>query len=50
MASLMQEMTACFGRKHSDHYHVISAFAKYNYSTLLDFSVLVYLMKDWRDE
>ena len=50
MLSLMQKMAACFGRKHSDLYHVISAFAKYTYSILLDFSVLVYLMKDRRDE
>jgi hypothetical protein len=41
-------MAACFGRKHSDHCHVIYAFAKYMYSILLDFSLLVYLM-DWRD-
>jgi hypothetical protein len=37
MASLMQEMAACFGRKRSDHYHVISAFAKYKYSIFTGF-------------
>jgi hypothetical protein len=40
----MQEIAACFGSK---HYHVIPAFEKYKYSILLDFSILVYVIKGY---
>jgi len=33
----MQEVAACFGSKHLDHYHVISVFAKYKYFYLTGF-------------